>query len=760
MTSNIKGFPLLGSAALLLLATPGGAEESKKIEEIEVVGRLKSSAENIIIERRDHEAVTDLMSAEMISRVGDSTVATALRRVTGVTLVEDKFIYVRGLGERYSSTLLNGASVPSPDLTRSVLPLDIFPASLVENLAVQKSYSPDLPAAFGGGNVDIRSTGLPQGLVFNMELGTGYNSETSGSGFSYSGGDDDWLGSDDGTRKLPSEITAALNEYQGNISANNIFSFLRRQNPSATFDDAQAINRGLATQLHRDISITDEDYENVSGQVNLGNRFYLENGMEFGFLGGISYDQQFETTEIVSREYSNPEEWNETETKSTRSVNITSNLNFGFRLNEDQEISTTSLFLRNTDDDAIIADSHNDNRPFSSGVGFRNYDIRFEEREIIVNQIKGTHVWGAETRDLLGLHWLHEKFSFLDELRLDWYYSDSDVDTQIPSEVSVSAVTSTNPDSGAVLASSVRRADSMATYRYTDLEDEVLSQGWKVTWPFYWRNFTIELIGGGDYTQKTRVYRQTDLLLGSTTPVVSGILDQPLSDIFSEDNLLNDDFGFALNISSASARSYLAATTNDAAFFKADVTWNDTWRVIAGVRYEDYIQVGLPWDPLVYSTDGTKGQISMDPQELRDAVFVEDDYYPAFSVIYMTENFWAETFQLRFGYSETIVRPDLREIADISYQDPLTGALVFGNPDVVPSSVDSYDVRAEWFFSNGDNLTLSLFYKDIIDPIEFFERAASDTKVASEVINLRCGNGMAQGVKFSRRGIQRLLSGG
>src|SRR5690606_38816343 len=118
----------------------------------------------------------------------------ALLRVTGVTIKDNQYVYVRGLGERYSSVQLNGAAVPSPELTRNVLPLDIIPSSIVENLKVQKSYSPDLPAHFGGGNVDIRTKSIPEEFVFEMSIETGTNSDSSSDGLSYrSGGSADTL---------------------------------------------------------------------------------------------------------------------------------------------------------------------------------------------------------------------------------------------------------------------------------------------------------------------------------------------------------------------------------------------------------------------------------------------------------------------------------------------------------------------------------------------------------------------------------------
>src|SRR5690606_26423481 len=196
------------------------------------------------------------------------------------------------------------------------------------------------------------------------------------------------------------------------------------------------------------------------------------------------------------------------------------------------------------------------------------------------------------------------------------------------------------------------------------------------------------------------------------------------------------DYGFGLNVSPATARSYLAAVTNDAVFLKSDITWQDTWRLIVGARYEEYIQVALPWQPLNY----TSSQISMDPDELARPVSTDDQVYPALSLVYMGQDLWAETFQLRFSYSETVVRPDLREVSDASYRDPITDFLVFGNPDVVPSDIENYDLRAEWFFDNGDNFTVSLFYKDIANPIEYFEVAGGgETLPSSQIINADSG---------------------
>ena len=190
--------------------TPSETSDGEVMEEVIVLGRFQSAATDIVSERMDADVPIDMLDAESISRTGDGDVAAALRRVPGLTLVQDKFVYVRGLGERYSSAQLNSASVPSPDLTRNVLPLDIFPSDIIDALAVSKAYTPDLPAAFGGGNINIRTKRVPEDRVLSFKLKGGWNSDSSDDGFSYSGGSDDRWGEDDGTRALPNELRNAI----------------------------------------------------------------------------------------------------------------------------------------------------------------------------------------------------------------------------------------------------------------------------------------------------------------------------------------------------------------------------------------------------------------------------------------------------------------------------------------------------------------------------------------------------------------------
>lgn len=702
------------------------------VEQVVVTGRYLSASQRLIDERLNDASVIDMLGSDTIGRLGDSSVAAALRRIPGLSLVADKYVYIRGLGERYSATSLNGAQIPSPDLTRNVIPLDVFPTSIVESLRVQKAWSADLPANFAGGNIDIRTKGIPDDFTVSFEFGSGFNSESSGTMLSYPGGSRDDLGTDNGERALSSDLLAAINEFQANTDVQGILSFLRRQDPGATLAEARAINRLLGLELNRQIGLEQKDpLPDIKARASIGSNFEVSDDWELGFLAGAAYVTEWRETETLRRSFSFPEERTETESESTHAVNITGTLNFGIGFTEDHEVSTTTLFLRNTDDETAIRDFFNENREVSDGIGFRNYRLHFEERNMLTHQIKGTHYLGEGTRRRLPF--LEGLVGWLpDDTALEWFYSESEAETDIPNQVTIAAQTTTDPDTGEVLDSAVALTSQAADYRFTDLDDEVVNHGWAVTVPFELGRSAIELKAGYDHARKARTYRQSQFSLGALDVSDASVLQGPLDEVFSDENIMDPSNNFVFDIQGTNSQSYIAATMTDAVFGQVDWTFDDTWRIAAGARWEDYRQVALDWNPFGYSL--TNPQVTTDPEVLEEGTFADDKVYPAVALTWMSD-WWAETFQLRFGWSQTTVRPDLREITDASYIDPITDELVRGNPGVVPAEVDNYDLRAEWFFGTGDSFTATLFRKDIRNPIEFFESAASDTTRAREIIN-------------------------
>ena len=710
-------------------------EFRQQMEEVVVLGRLRSAAAKLVDERMSEDVVADFMGAEMIQRIGDSTVAAALRRVSGLSLVGSKFVYVRGLGERYSSTTLNGAVIPSPDLSRNVIPLDIFPTSVVQTLAVQKSYSPDKSAAFGGGSIDIRTRGIPDDFTYSVTIGSGFNTASRGEMLTYQGGDHDSLGEDDGTRALAPSLSQAIQRFSGNLNAQGILSGLRREgNPEATLADAEVINRQLALDLNRDISIyTQDSTPDVDLKGSIGNNYILTDDWEVGFLASAGYKSGWRQTQTIARSLALPAEEFESEQESTKSTDLSATINLGAQYTDDHELKITSLYLRNTEDEVARNDFFNENAQLSSGLGFRRETLKFEERHLTVNQISGEHFLGADTRSLLkGLvpEWVPEGF------KVDWMYSEAGARTSIPNEVSVSSSTVNDPLTGAVESASVNLSSSAADFRFTQLDDDVTSYRWQAVLPIETARSIIELSAGAEHGQKSRTYRQAQFGLGPLQVDVPSVLTGPLGTVFSDTNVTNPANGFVFDLIGTNNQSYLAATMTDAVFGNLDWTLDDRWRASVGARWEDYRQVALDWN--IFGNGIDNPQISNDPVILARGTYRNDKVYPSVSLTYMSD-WWAEIFQLRFGWSETVVRPDLRELTDASYIDARTGYLTDGNPDVRPADFVNIDIRAEWFFSNDDTFSITLYRKDITNPIEFYESAASDTNRAREIINAESG---------------------
>jgi len=698
------------------------------IEETVVLGRFQSAAQTLLQDRIEDEALVDSLDADTISRMGDSTVAASLRRISGLTLVGDKFVYVRGLGERYSSTTLNGAFIPSPDLTRNVIPLDVFPSSIVSALSVQKTFTPNISANYAGGAVDITTTPFPdKGFNFSTEVGGGYSSEGDNLK-SYSGGGDDKWGTDDGTRQLPSHVIQGLQTYQGSVGVQSILSGLNRTAAGGTSAQAIAINNGYALALNRNVAVTSEGSSpDFDGRMTLGNTYDIAEDLEGGFQLSGAYARKWRNKKRYQAIFSAADEQFEKETETVYSVDISATATAGVRYLDEHELTLATLLLRNSDDEVAISDFHNENRQVSSGLGFRNYRMEFEEREMLVNQLKGEHLLGFNTKELLRgwFDWVPT------DAQVKWFYSDATANSDMPNRVTMAFDTLVDPVTTLVQRETLKRDSSAVDYRFTVLEDEVKSYGWSATVPFATGRNELDVKFGYQYDQKARSYAQREFGLGSVS-APDAALEGGISSVLSTANISSLDNGFRFQEQGSGSRSYVAATMVDASYAMLDWSFDDTWRVSAGARYEDYRQVALPWNVFGYTV--AQPQLATDLETLRRATFADDDYFPSISLIYKSD--WlAETFQLRLAISETAIRPDLREVTDSSYQDPMTNELVNGNPDVVPSSVENIDLRAEWFFANGNNLTISLFNKEISDPIEYFESPASDTNTAREIIN-------------------------
>ncbi|WOT04120.1 TonB-dependent receptor domain-containing protein [Shewanella youngdeokensis] len=692
------------SAATIFSALPSYAQENDfdkgedfPIERIEVTGRLRTSASAATEERREQIAVSDIMGAEQIGRTGDSNAASALRRITGLTLKDGKFIYVRGLGERYSSTSLNGAVVPSPDPTRNVVPLDMFPASVIESLSVQKGATAKMPAAFGGGHVDIRTKSIPSDLFFKVSLGGRVNSNDSQDSYSYGGSDSDWLGQDDGSRAMPSNINQTYDQY-GGISPVDIVT---GSNGDIDFQTAQQMNRALALGMNRDMTVnTKSTQPGFNGNVAVGNNWDIGDESIFGFLAAASYKQQDENYQKLEVELDGDEQQAQVENQKNVQgtdaiVQASGMLNLGFELNEDHKIETFSTYLSDTSDDVSVAIEETIDT-LGEPNALQVYGIDHEERSLISHQIKGQHF-----------------FTALWDAELNWLYSDARSERYAPSNVSYTYNVILD-DADSITSRNLNTQDA-PKYVYSKLNDDTTNYGWDIALPFEFDANVVTVKAGYQYFERTRESYATRLSFAvdlNPTDANGDTLSQDFDQIFSDDNINNDTLGFELKDASTDTEDYIAAEKIDAGFVSIDVDFDDVWRLYAGLRYEDFRRVTLPIDP--------EGEISDEGgrYELTDYVIAEDGWFPSMSLTWKD----TDTTQWRMGLSKTIVRPDLREVAPVRFQDPVTGFDFFGNPELESSEIYNLDIRWEWYGDTGNNLSVGGFYKNIDAPIEPIQR--------------------------------------
>lgn len=735
MSTHYKLKPLALAVSLALLASssvyaqqaeqaqptqpqPEQTEQlDETIEEVVTTGtRLQGSAAAVIEERRNQAFVADILGAEQLARTGDGDAASALRRVTGLTLVDGKYVYVRGLGERYSSARLNGANIPSPDLTRNVIPLDIIPSTIIESMSVQKVFSPAMPAAFGGGNIDIRTKTAPSEFEFKVELGVGQNSNAR-DGFTYNRNE----------AGIPADIANATVRYRGDISLRNIIAvngFTNTEDATAS-QQALAVNQGLAQSLPRTIGLqADSLSPNYSFKASIGNSFDEDYfGGTIGFLASAAYDTKWDVSdrtnavlspnaqadcsttlntveELAASCYNTIAET----TKTTETERMNGVFSVGYQL-DSHSINYTKLYLTDAEDESefgIMQSPNGSNLKTIVGTGITNreHSFRYEERTLDIDQFRGQHTF---------LDWWGIGF--------DWQYTESTAETDIPTDISY-RFDDLYDGQGNYQSTIVTGDNNRAVYQYVDMEDHVKSYSGNFSLPVTLAGMDIELRGGYDFTDKARYYTTDRFAMDNGSGLsfaVSDSLDEVLgaSQYLTNDRIAANNFLLSYREPTApGADDYIAVQKIDAYYGSFDAFLTNNWRLAGGVRWEEFKQVSLATSSLIFNRNDIETFYS--PERITNGTTIEDDFYPALSLTYIG----GDDYQLRFGYAETVVRPDIRETVPVVYFDPITDIRTIGRAGLQSSPMKNYDARFEYYMDNGDNYTASLFYKDIARPIE------------------------------------------
>ena len=611
--------------------------------------------------------VASFITREDFERTGDSDAAAALTRVTGLSLVRGKFVYVRGLGERYSSALFNGSPLPSPEPLQRVVPLDLFPSEVLESVTVQKTYSARYPGEFGGGVIDLQSLTVPDEPFLNLSIGTGGNSVTTfEKGLTYFGSDDDFWGYDDGTRKMPS----ALSEAIATGRRVDLGSFER--------EDTRRIGRSLQNANVRLLQEKDSIDPDLSFGGSAGYSLDMGDDGRLGFVAVAGFDNQWRTRFGVQRDpvfVDDAVQYNSDydffSTTNNAKVNVL--LGAGWE-NGNHRIGLTTLYVHDTLKEARSRSG------FDNLAGFQVRDDYTEwfERELVNNQITGTHTFGE-----------------YDDLKIEWRGAIARATRDAPYETGIryELVDGYWSHDGTRVQNHLR---------FSNVEDEVASGGVDVSWRLpVERDITVS--GGVAYSDNDRNAENREFrLLALDGPLPHYNRYQRVDYLFSDYNLSNDLLRLREVTGNSGDAAYDATLKVRAGYLQAEAELSPHVRATAGVRYEDATQAVHTYD--IFSGERQGG---VDP--LRNSYVL-----PTATV---TWNF-SENQQIRFGASKTIARPQFRELSPLQYLDPDNDRIFYGNPYLVDSELLNLDARYEWFFGSGEYFTLGAFYKDIDKPIE------------------------------------------
>lgn len=654
-------------------------------------------------ERRESSNVADVMGAEQMARAGDSNAASALRRVTGLTLVGGQFVYVRGLGERYSTTLLNGANLPSPEPERRVVPLDMFPAAILSSVVVQKTFSPDMPGEFGGGTITLRTRNIPTEPVFRVGLTGGWQEgATFTEGSLAPGRALDWLGVDGGYRAIPAEVAAT---EPGSVEQGDRFG------NGVPDDQLESFGESFRNSWYpQPFKIP----PNVGASLSMGNGWRFGQDKRFGALLGLNWANSFDTDVYRRRYYTlgsgerlgapnsycagqddAPAVWDSPEDpdhsgairadycfrETERRVRLSGLLAMGLEAGPGQTIESTTVVLRNTEDTSYLAEGFY----IDIDGDLRLSETRWVERTLISQMLRGEHAF-AKGDLASSMEWRYV-FSFAGRKEPDRRTTRYDLD-----ENSGEWFLSNRPEGNQRFWSDTSDNTHDAA---THIEIPIaagIGMGKKKRDP---RILTFKM--GGQVVRKDRLVGSRAFKF-NTDPLDPETRRQDPEMVFVPENISPELA--RLDEITRNTDSYVATQNIWAVYGMLRAPIFDWFDVMGGVRIEHSDQTVVTKE--LFTDDSVVAGIS------------NTDPLPALVATFRP----LENMQVRMGYGRTVSRPEFRELSEAIYRQVLGGRQTRGNPDLERATIDSVDLRWELFPAKGDVLSVSGFYKQFTNPIE------------------------------------------
>ncbi|MFZ1452973.1 MAG: TonB-dependent receptor, partial [Ferruginibacter sp.] len=634
--------------------------KSKTGEEVVVraTSARKESTNALISFQRTTNTVASVISSEAIRRSPDRNTGEVLKRLPGTSLQEGKFLVVRGLADRYNQAMLNGILLTSTEPDRKTFSFDIIPSNMVDNIVVNKAFVPEYPGEWAGGLIQVNTKDIPTKNFFNIQLSTGFNTQTIGKDFyEDKGGKTDWLGIDDGTRNLPAGYTTKSRFDTMSFASKTALGKIMRNTwtPSKISTPLNAgieINGGFKTKLF---------------------------GKTLGAIVGVSYRKNNSKQDIVNR-HNNFEDGRTfkntdidfNDTRYLQNTTLGALASVSLELNNLNKISLKSIININTANSTISRSGVDDTRTEDINAS----EFSFKQNTFFTTQLTGQH-------------------GLLKNLKLDWKGAFTILDGYNPDQRRLQYSKdkgSTNPYR-AILSNNTSQASGSRIYQM--LNDYIYTAGGDLTYTLK----NKQTIKGGYMLQiRDRLFDAN--LFANYLPVDNDALKLlPADQIFASQNFGNGtDNKIAFDAIKGSTFRYMANTILNAGYLQFDNELFKKLRIVWGLRVEHF-------DQLVGSVK------KWDPRHTYSKV---TDFLPGMNATYKLN----PKTNIRFSASQTVIRPELRELTALNLYDFELNASVTGNPSLKRTKITNLDLRYELYNKPGEVFSVGAFYKYFKDPIE------------------------------------------
>ena len=625
----------------------------------------KETAASLITFQKNTNTVASVISAEAIRRSPDRNTGEILKRTPGTSLQDGRFIVVRGLADRYNQAMLNGILLTSTEPDRKTFSFDLIPSQIIDNIIINKAFVPEYPGEWAGGLIQVNTKDIPAKNFFTVQLGTGFNTQTTGKTFlkESQNGKTNWLGIDDGTRNLPAS-------YLGKSNFDTL-------GLSGTQGGKTAIGKGLRNswsplQVNAPL--------NASVQLNggfVGKLF----GKKIGGSLGVSYNKSYKYQALLNRNNNidNNGVFGITSTfddgKYVQETNLGGLASLSVQLNSLNRISGKVLINVNGTNSVLSRAGIDGERQGAALIG---NDFTFKQNTFFTSQLNGEH-------------------GVTKKIKLKWYGAFNILDGYIPDQRRL-LYEKTSPTSTYEAVISNTLSQKSGSRIFQSLSDYIYTGGGDANYTFNALKNKQAIKVGYMIQVKDRLFDAQ--LFANYLPKDNLTLRQLSPDkIFAAENF-GDGTGSSFAFDAIKNRNfrYIANTILNAGFIQFDNQLGKKFRAVWGLRIENY-------DQLIGSVK------KYDP---RHFVTNQTDFLPGLNLTYKLNN----KTNIRLSASQTVIRPELRELASLSLYDFELNASVNGDPNLKRTKIINTDLRYELYPRAGEVFSVGGFYKNFKDPIE------------------------------------------